>query len=184
MNAALSGRPRFDLTLLIPADDLERLVRGAMVRHEFGWPDDDGTPIWFDATFSSMTDLAGRPEKIVMCAVDVTQRRLAVDKTNKAMQVMLDRMATIVGNLDRITRTTNMLALNAGVQAARAGEHGAGFAVVATEIRTLADQSEKAVAEIHRLIGQGRARAERIGKVEGGQPDTDDGEPADHRAAA
>jgi methyl-accepting chemotaxis protein len=45
-----------------------------------------------------------------------------------------------------------MLALNAGIEAARAGEHGRGFAVVATEVRKLADQSQKAAAQIGSII--------------------------------
>jgi len=64
----------------------------------------------------------------------------------------IQRISSIVHTVSSIAEQTNMLALNAAIEAARAGEHGKGFAVVATEVRKLADQSQKAAAQIGAII--------------------------------
>ncbi|MGI6253291.1 MAG: methyl-accepting chemotaxis protein, partial [Aminivibrio sp.] len=81
----------------------------------------------------------------------------AGDQVSEAVEELAKSVAGITGFVNTITQIadqTNLLALNAAIEAARAGEAGRGFAVVAEEVRKLAEESNRAAAQVGKVIGE------------------------------
>ncbi len=73
------------------------------------------------------------------------------------MQGASVRISRIVGAISNIANKTNLLSLNAAIEAAKAGEYGEGFAVVAAEIKSLAEQTDEALGEIEEIVSSMQA---------------------------
>jgi len=91
-------------------------------------------------------------ERTVIVMGQISEKVQESAKTVESLGARSDQIGAIIGTIEDIADQTNLLALNAAIEAARAGEQGRGFAVVADEVRALAERTTRATKEIGEMI--------------------------------
>jgi methyl-accepting chemotaxis protein len=95
---------------------------------------------------------AGVVEHTVAVMGQIAEKVQETAQTVASLGARSDQIGDIIGTIEDIADQTNLLALNAAIEAARAGEQGRGFAVVADEVRALAERTTRATREIGEMI--------------------------------
>ena len=130
---------------------------------------------------------AGEGRQIVLQSINVIHELATeVDKASTViseLSVDSQNIGSVMDVILEIAGQTNLLALNAAIEAARAGEQGRGFAVVADEVRTLAQRTQESTAEIRQTIERLQSRADNAVQVmQAGKLKAEEGVEASSRA--
>jgi methyl-accepting chemotaxis protein len=112
----------------------------------------------------SVKEIDGQLQQSQAIAGESTAQAERTDERMRDLAAAADKIGGIVNLIADIAGQTNLLALNATIEAARAGEAGRGFAVVAQEVKSLAEQTSRATADIGAQIGDIQTTSQRAGE--------------------
>jgi len=136
---------------------------------------------------SQVADNARKGQQVVSQAVQEMQKVAEIVRSSAGIVSSLgsksEKISEFVGVINDIADQTNLLALNAAIEAARAGEQGRGFAVVADEVRALADRTVASTKQIRLMVDEiQKEAAMAVQSIDRGKNEAEVGEKLSHQA--